>query len=39
MLARQGAYDVRGSNELGTPIIYPSDLLGELYGALTPYAR
>jgi hypothetical protein len=39
MLARQGAYDIRGSNELGTPIIYPSDLLGELYGALTPYAR
>lgn len=39
LLARRGAYDVRNSNEVGTAISYPQDLLVELYGALSPYAN
>lgn len=38
MLARRGAYDIRGSNDVGTPIVYPGDLLQELYGVLDGYA-
>lgn len=37
-LARKGAYDTRGSNEIGTPIVYPGDLLAELWGVLQGYA-
>lgn len=39
MLARRGAYDIRGSNEVGTSIAYPQDLLNELYGAVNFYAK
>lgn len=38
MLARRGAYDTRGSNDIGTPIVFPQDLLQELYGVLNGYA-
>lgn len=38
LLARRGAYETRGSNEL-TPIVYPSDLRVELLAALDYYAR
>lgn len=36
-LARRGAYETRNSNELGTPIAYPTDMLPELWGALQNY--
>lgn len=39
LLARRGAYDTRGSNELGTPIVYPQDLLKELLAVLSDYAH
>lgn len=39
LLARRGAYDVRGSNELGTPIQFPADLLAELFAVVNIYGR
>lgn len=39
LLARRGAYDIRNSNDVGTPISYPQDLLNELYGAVDFYGK
>lgn len=39
LLARRGAYDIRGSNDIGTPLVMPADLLQELYGAVNVYGR
>lgn len=38
-LHRRGGYDTRSSNELGTAIVYPADLLAELKGVLQTYAH
>lgn len=37
LLARRGAYDVRGSNDIGTPIQFPQDMLHELNAIIQMY--
>lgn len=39
LLARRGAYDIRGSNEVGTPLVYPQDLLVELLASVDFYGK
>lgn len=38
LLMRRGAYDTRSSNDLGTPIVYPADMLAEVYAVLQEFA-
>lgn len=38
LLMRRGAYDTRSANDLGTPIVYPADMLAEVYAVLQEFA-
>ncbi len=38
LLMRRGAYDTRSANDMGTPIVYPADMLAEVYAVLQEFA-